>query len=78
MSPQSISQRQGVKGDGPVPQRNALDALKRPETMKKQQPDLKLRCPIRAHADKCLDDGMEVGLLACEKGKTFPAIDKLK
>ncbi|KAI8676338.1 hypothetical protein NCS56_00521200 [Fusarium sp. Ph1] len=77
MSSQRISQRQGVKGDGPVPQSNAPDASKRSETMKKQQPDLKLRCPIRAHADKCLDNGMEVGLLACEKGKTFPAIDKL-
>lgn len=78
MSPQRTPQRQAVKGNGPVPQSNAPDASKVPETMKKQQTDLKLRCPFRAHADKCLGDGMEVGLLACAKGKTFPGIDKLK
>ncbi|KAL2694726.1 hypothetical protein Neosp_001312 [[Neocosmospora] mangrovei] len=39
--------------------------------------DLKLRCPIRAHADKCVDDGEEIGLPACRKDQTFKAIDKL-
>ncbi|KAJ4218468.1 hypothetical protein NW759_008362 [Fusarium solani] len=73
----SPSQRQRVKGDTPVSQNNDPDDSKRAATMKKQQKDLKLRCPIRAHAHKCSDDGMEIELLACDEDQTFPAIDKL-
>ncbi|RSL44321.1 hypothetical protein CEP54_014731 [Fusarium duplospermum] len=47
---------------------------KRPRT----QVDLQLRCPFRAHAEKCIDNGEEVGLPACRKDQTFKAIDKLK
>lgn len=59
--------------DGP----SSPNDSKRPRTMTKQF-DLKLRCPIRAHADKCVDDGEEVGLPVCRKDQTFKAIDKLK
>ncbi|KAI8677892.1 hypothetical protein NCS55_00507700 [Fusarium keratoplasticum] len=58
--------------DGP----SSPNDSKRPTTMTKQL-DLKLRCPIRAHADKCVDDGEEVGLPICRKDQTFKAIDKL-
>lgn len=78
MKSQTISRRRGVKGGAPLRQNNGPDDSKRPKTTKKQRIDLKLRCPVYAHAEKCPHEGMEVGLLACDKDQTFPAIDKLK
>ncbi|RSL99237.1 hypothetical protein CEP52_009866 [Fusarium oligoseptatum] len=42
-----------------------------------RQGDLQLRCPIRVHADKCIENGKEVGLPACRKDQTFKDIVKL-